>query len=484
MDTSARQQFDVVVIGSGPGGYKAAMAARQQGANVALVEKGLAGGTCLNQGCVPKESLIKLARLIDDVNSFQQQGINGGIKGDFAQAMQRKSAVVNSIRETLNPWLRQQRIRLFQGHACFINPTAISVENDQQTLILEAKKFIIATGSRPMQHPLLKTDGQHIFDSRQFMFNEISPGDSVLCVGGGAIGTELAYLFHQFDRKVCIVEQEERLLPKPCIPARASDSIARKFKKLGVQLRLQQQLSHYEQTSQGIEVHFSNGDHEHYDSILVAIGRQANTEGLGLDKAGVSTNSQGFIITNEFLQTSNSAVYAVGDVKTGPMTANAAFHDAKIAALNVVKGNQAVINYNRVPIVIDTVIPIASVGLTVERAEQAGFEAEVARINLAGSTKARINQDSDGYIEVVHDEETGQLLGGSIMGPQAGEMIHLLTAACQSSRGLWFFTDISYSHPSWNEELENAIGSCLSSFDSDDDKLFKPGIYANGFIFR
>ncbi len=471
-------EFDMIVLGSGPGGYKAAVIAAQQGAKVAIVEKGLPGGTCLNQGCIPKETLMRIAKLLEEAHAFNGRGLLGEIRGDFNSALEHKAGVIANIRATLTPWLRQLGIRFFQGEARFVDNKRLRLSDDSGDKELVANRIIIAAGGRPREHDVCKTDGRLIINSKQFMFDLEHLPRRVLCVGGGAIGTELGYLLHRFGAEVTILEKADRLLEKPCIPERASNTLERKFKKLGIHIRKQDNVVACDKFAEEVEVEFANGERQRFDMILVAIGRQPNSEALGLEAAGIAVDAEGFVRVNEFLETTCPGVYAVGDIKPGPMTANAAFHDAKVAVANALGGNRVAHNYNRVPIVIDSALPIASVGLTEERAEEAGFEADVARINLAGSTKARITHDSEGYIEVVHDEETGQLLGGSIVGPQAGEMIQLLTAACQSSRGLWFFTDISYSHPSWNEELENAIGGCVSSFSKPDEEIFRPGIYA------
>ncbi len=475
-------EYDLVVIGSGPAGYKAAVTARHLGARVAIIEKSLPGGTCLNQGCVPKATLIRIAKLLDEVEAFRGQGVNGHIHGDFQQAMQRKNNVIKSIRSGLSPWLRQLGIRIIHGQAVFLDGQTIEVrgvnEDTGQLCFVKARRFVIATGAQPKQHPHCLTDGQFILDSTQFMWNLDRCPDSILIIGGGAIGTELSYLLNRFGSQVTIAEQHDRLLAKPCIPQRASQALERRFRKLDITVKKNTSVIDSQLTDQGVQIGFNDGSRETYDKVLVAIGRQPNVEGLMPGNAGVTLNQDGFIQVNEFLQTQNPAIYAIGDVKPGPMTANAAFHDAKIAAGNAMCGNHSMYNYNRVPIVIDSALTIATVGLSEERAEDAGFEPEAARINLAGSTKARITQNGEGYIEVVHDEETGQLLGGCVVGSQAGEMIHMLTAACQSDRGLWFFTDISYSHPSWNEELENAIHGCVSTFSQSDLEIFKPGIYA------
>jgi dihydrolipoamide dehydrogenase len=275
-----------------------------------------------------------------------------------------------------------------------------------------------------------------------------------------------------------VVEQSDRLLNKPNIPERASAALERKFARLGIVVRKGVTVASREIDDTGVDVVLTDGCRERYALVLVAIGRRPVSEDLALAEIGVRINADGFIETNEFLETSVPGIYAVGDVKPGPMTANAALHDAKIAAANAVKGNLLPCNYYRVPIVIDSALEIAVVGLSEEQAESAGFEVDVARVNLGASAKARARHDVEGFIEAVHDEQTGQLLGGCVVGTEAGEQIHMLAAACQSDRGLWFFMDMNYSHPSWTEELENAIGPLTSALAKSGRELFLPGIYA------
>ena len=478
---TAVNSFDLVVIGCGPGGYKSAIIAAHMGAKVAIIEKFLPGGTCLNQGCVPKEALLRLAHLLGDVNSAKGHGLSGQVNADFVAALHHQREVVGNIRASLQPWFKQLKIQFFAGSARFEDVNNILIApNDaaQPAQRISGKKIIIATGATPRRDSVCTPDGDRVIDTRDFMFDLNRLPSSVLLVGGGAIGCELGYALHQFGAKVTLVDRGERLLDKGSIADRASQTLERKFAQLGIQVIMQTTVTSIEKTPEAVRVQFANGSVGEYDLILVAIGRVPHTDGLGLNEIGVNTDDDGFIETNEYLATSVPHIYAVGDVKHGPMTANAAFHDAKIATLNALLGDREPFNYNRVPIVVDTALPIAAVGLNEERAEQAGFEPDVARANLAGSTIARIHRGGEGYIEVVHDAETGQLLGGSIVGPQAGEMINMLTAACQSQRGLWFFTDMTYSHPSWNEELENAIARSVAAFNRSGEQIFRPGIYA------
>jgi len=472
-------EFDIVIIGSGPGGYKAAITAAQLGARVALVESIQQGGTCLNKGCIPKNTLLHLAKLIEDVNQLNGKGINGTISGDFPGALQYKEEVVNQIRENFPVWLRRLGVHQFSGHARFVTSHSIQITSDtDEDQTITGKHIIVATGSRERKHPGIITDGRRILNSYDFLTSLDQLPESILIIGGGTIGTEFGFLLHQYGSRVTIIEQSSRLLNKTNIPERASMMLERKFKRLGVEVRKNSNVLSAVADEKGVAVSFSVDEIQHFDYVLVAIGRKPNTTDMGLENTDIKLDDNGFIKTNQYLETSVNSIFAVGDVKAGPMTANAALHDGKVAATNAVGSGRVTSNYHIVPIVIDTALEIAAVGLTEEMAESAGFEPDVARGNFSASPKARGRQDTEGFIEVVHDEETGQMLGGCIVGSEAGEQIQMLTAACQSPRGLWLFTDINYSHPSWCEELEHAIYPYTSAFSESGKDIFQPGIYA------
>jgi dihydrolipoamide dehydrogenase len=478
------QTFDVIVIGSGPGGYKAALSAAQRGAKVALVEKSLPGGNCLNQGCIPKKTLLHLASLIEDIQHLQGRGLVGQVLGDFTAAMHHKNDVVTGIRNNFPIWLRRLGVHIFNGHARFVAPYEVEVAHTDPNGAhphhqhLSAKKIIIATGSAPRALADCPFDGNTVISSREFMFELDQLPESMLFVGGGTIGVELAYLMHQFGAKVRLIERADRLLPTARIPDHACASLERKFKRIGLDYRLNLSITHSTLDQGKAHITFSDGTQASFDKVLVAVGRDPVVSGLDLDKAGVAVNEHGFIATSEYLETNVPGIYAIGDVKAGPMTANAALHDAKVAAENAVDGNQITFNYFKVPMVIHSAMEIAAVGLTEEQAEAAGFTAEAARTSFGGSGKARAYHDTEGFVEVIHDAETGQLLGGCVVGPEAGEQIQMMTAACQSDRGLWFFKELSYSHPSWCEEFETAIEPCTTAFSKSEKEIFMPGIYA------
>lgn len=475
--------FDIVIIGSGPGGYKAALTAARLGAKVALVERGLPGGNCLNLGCIPKKTLLHLASLIEDVAHLNGRGLVGEIKGDFRAAMRHKDEVVSAIRDNFPVWLRRLGVTVIKGHARFTAANEILVQQvggegrEASEKRLAAPRIIIATGSEPKPLACCPTDGRVVLDTTQFMAMSDDRPRSMLFVGGGMANVELAYLMHQFGSRVLIVEQAETLLPKARIPERAISSLGRKFNRIGLAYRTGVTVSRCVVEDGMAHVTFSDGSEDRFEKVLVAIGRRPLSRELGLEEAGIRLTADGFIATSNYLETSVPGVYAIGDVKPGPMTANAALHDAKIAATNAVMGNQLTYNYFMVPTVLHSAIEIAAVGLTEEQAEAAGFEPEVARTTFGGSGKARAYHDTDGFIEVVHDAETGQLLGGCVVGPEAGEQIQMMTAACQSEQGLWFFKELSYSHPSWCEEFETAIEPCTTAFSRSAKEVFRPGIF-------
>lgn len=477
--------FDLIVIGSGPGGYKAALTAAHLGAKVALVEKALPGGTCLNQGCIPKKTLLHLATLIEDVNNLQDRGLVGRVHGDFHAAVAHKNAVVSGIRDNFAVWLRRLGVQVFAaearllgGQRVALRPGSHGAAHAEVPHTLQAGRIILAAGSAPRQLDTCPTDGERILNSRDFMLSLTQLPESVLCIGGGAVGVELGFLLHQFGSRVCIVEQRNRLLDRPRLPERASAMLERKFARVGIEVRKNARVSDYAVARDGINVNLSDGFSGTFEKILVAVGRQPQVDGLGLREAGVVVNAEGFVQVSEYLETSAAGIYAIGDMKPGPMTANAALHDAKVAAGNAINGNLMRANYHKVPLVIDSALEIAAVGLTEDLAEAAGFEPDVALASLGGSGKARARHDYEGFIEVVHDAETGQLLGGCIVGPEAGEQIHMLAAACQSARGLWFLRDMSYSHPSWCEELETAVDPYAAALTRSEKTIFTPGIFA------
>ena len=483
------QSYDMVVIGGGPGGYRTAIVAAYLGARVALVERARPGGTCLNQGCIPKKSLLHLASLLEDVAALKGRGLAGDVRGDLLAALEHKDRVVAGIRDNFPLWLRRLGIHYLAGDARLAGRGCVQVHlhefspsGTDRAQTLNAARIVLAPGSQALSLDAGGAGNGLMGTSQQFMEELQRVPRRVLCVGAGPIGVEFSYLFHQFGAEVHVVEREARILPRSTLSDRACQTLLRKLERIGIQVRRGVEALRFTPQGAEMQVAFSDGSRECYDYVLAGVGRRAATQGLGLAAAGVECDSQGFILTDACLQTSAPGIYAVGDAKRcpmpAPMTANSALHDAKVAASNAVEDKAVRVNYLKVPFVVHSALEIAQVGLTEAQAEAAGFEPEVARSTLAGCGKARACHDFEGYVEMVHDGETGQMLGGTIVGPEAGEQIHMLSAALQSTAGLWFFKDMSYSHPSWCEELETAVESHAAELARSANPLFKPGILA------
>jgi len=473
--------FDLVVIGGGPAGYKTATAAARLGASVALVERAHEGGTCLNEGCIPSYALLHPASLIEDVRALAGRGLEGDIATDFAAAVRHKDSVVRSIRDGIPPALKRLGVTLARGRARLVSERRVAVSSSEGgERQLEAPRVVIATGSRPRTLPGFALDGKVVVSSSEFYTRVARLPERVLIVGGGAIGVEASYVACQFGSRVTLVERAPRLLPGGRVPEHAAELLEERLERLGVEVRMK--LEPVSCRVEGGEAHvgFGDGTAGRYGLVLVAVGRTPATDGLALEAIGVRTTAEGQIRTDEYLETEAEGVYAIGDARAGPMTANAALYDAKVVMANAFGGERMRANYHKVPFVLRSAIEIATVGLSESQADAAGFTPRVARSGYLASGKARARHDYEGMIEVVHDAETGQLLGGCIVGPEAGEQIPLLGAACQSARGLWFLKDLSYSHPSWCEELETAIEPHTAQLARSVENLFRPGIHAAG----
>ncbi len=476
----AAPRYDLVVIGSGPAGFKAALGAAQRGAKVAVIEHRLPGGTCLNEGCIPSRALHYPAALVEDVVALAEHGIVGKIRGDFGAAAREKDKTVAGLRRGVPAALKRLGAVLIEARASFAGPGYVRLENGAGIPeLVEGEQFMIATGSRPRPLAGFQPDGKVVIGSHEFFCGLEALPRRVLCVGGGAIGVEAAYIARQFGAEVTLAERESRLLPTARVPEHVADLLQSRLERMGVEVITGSAPKSCRVLGTTAQVQFADGERE-FDLVLVAVGRVPNAEGLELQTIGARLDEHGAIRVDEYLATDATAVYAIGDVRGGLMTATAAMYDAKIAVQNAFTDERMRANYFKVPFAVTSAIEFASVGLTEQQAEAAGFAPRVARTSFGASGKARARHDYEGFIEVVHDRETGQLLGGCIVGPEAGEQIQLLGAACQSQRGLWLLKDLNYSHPSWSEEMETAIAPYIASLSGSIEGLYRPGIHAGG----
>ncbi|HUW97588.1 MAG TPA: NAD(P)/FAD-dependent oxidoreductase [Acidiferrobacter sp.] len=470
---------DVAVIGCGAGGYRAAITAAQSGALVVLIENERVGGSCLNYACVPKKALAHIATVLCQAQTFMGAGLKGQVSGDLPAAIAFKDKVVADLRRGLPMRLKQHAIEMIKGQARLLNPHQIHVDGPDGSRVIEARRIILATGAAPRALAEVPVDHEFIVDADSFIPSlSVAPAATVLCVGGGALGVEAAFLLQEFGSEATIVTRGPRLVDRPVVSDRAAALLERRLKEIGVVVRKGLSVRQARVVGAGVDVEFSDDSTARFDRVLVAVGREPRPDDLGLQALGLVCDARGFVVTNDYLETSVPGIFAIGDLKGGPMTAAAAMHDGRVAGENAACGNTRKRNYNQVPLVLDSVVPIAAVGLSEDMAEAAGFTPDVVYIPFGGSVKARAHNDSVGFIEIVYDEETGQMLGGCIAGAGADELVHLLVAACRSRRGLWSFTDLDYGHPSWGEDMGAALDPHLVKLLRSANTLFRPGIYA------
>ena len=472
--------YDVAVIGCGAGGYQAAVTAARCGARVVLIEREGAGGACLNRECVPKKALAHAASVLAQARALKGHGLTGAVSGDAGAMRAYEEALVADLRRGLPQRLKALSIDLVTGHARLMGPHAIRVTGAHGESRLEAHRVILAVGAQPRSLPACPVDGDRVVAADRLMALFGTEPRRLLCIGGGATGAEAAFLFREFGSEVTLAARGPRLLARSPVSERAARLLEQRLVASGVTVEKGVSVDATRVDAAGVTVRFNDGREGRFDRVLVAVGSMPRADDIGYRALGVQCDAEGFVATRETLETSVPGIYAVGDMKGGPMTAAAALHDGRIAGENAALGGHRRRNYHQVPMVIDSILPLAAVGLSEDMAERAGFAPEVVYIPYGGSVKARTQGAAPGFIEIVHDEETGQMLGGCIAGGSADELVHLVLAACRSPRGLWSLADLDYAHPSYGEELGAAVSAHLAGFMRSRPTVFRPGIYASG----
>ncbi|WP_297373805.1 NAD(P)/FAD-dependent oxidoreductase [Acidiferrobacter sp.] len=471
--------YDVAVVGCGAGGYQAAVTAAQCGARVVLIEREGAGGACLNRACVPKKAVAHVASTLALARGLLGRGLAGTVSGDLAAMMVHEQALVADLQRGLPQRLKALAIDLVAGHARLVSAHAIAVTGDRGATTLEARRVILATGARSRPLASCPIDHDRVVAADRLIPLLASEPRRLLCLGGGATGVEAAFLFHAFGAEVTLATRGDRLLARPMISERAARLLERKLSESGVTILKKTSVAATRVDEAGVTVTFQDGHEGRFDRVLVAVGSVPRPDEIGYRALGVQCDAEGFVATRETLETSVPGIYAVGDMKGGPMTAAAALHDGRIAGENAALDGHRRRNYHQVPMVIDSILPLAAVGLSEDLAERAGFAPEVVYIPFGVSVKARAQGAAPGFIEIVHDEETGQMLGGCVAGGGADELVHLVLAACRSRRGLWSLADLDYGHPTYGEELGAAVSAHLAGFMRSQPTVFRPGIYAS-----
>jgi dihydrolipoamide dehydrogenase len=458
----ANECFDLVIIGTGPGGYVAAIRAAQLGMKVAVVEKRATfGGTCLNVGCIPSKALLQSSHL------FEQAGHDLGVHGivlappklDFAQLMKRKSEVVDATTKGVAFLFRKNKITAFQGTGRIEKAGSVVVLGDDGAVkdTLSARNILIASGSEVIPLPGVTVDEKKIVSSTGALELDEVP-KHLIVVGAGIIGLELGSVWRRLGSEVTVVEFLDRITPG------VDDEITRQFQrsltKQGIKFKLGSKVTKAESTDSGVTLTVEpakGGAAEtlQADIVLVSIGRRPLVEGLGVDKVGVKLTERGRIAVDAHLQTSVPGIYAIGDVIDGPMLAHKASEDG-IACVETIAGQKGHVNWDLVPSVIYTQPEVAWVGKTEEQLKEAGVAYKIGKYPFTADPRSRANGATEGFVKVLADKATDKVLGVHIMGAEAGTMIAEAVMAMEFSASAEDIGRVCHAHPTVNEATKEA----------------------------
>jgi dihydrolipoamide dehydrogenase len=439
----APKRFDVAVIGSGPGGYPAAIKAAQNGKTVALIEAKEVGGTCLNRGCIPSKTLIASAEVLHKIQDAEDFGIVvGDVSFDYSKMVDRKDSVVGKIRKSLEGLIASNKITLFQGYGKFISPHAIKITG-KDNLEIFADTIIIATGSEPRNIAAFPFDYKKVHDSTSLLEMRSLP-KKLAIIGGGVIGCEFASLYATLGVEVTILEMMPRIIPMEA--ESVSTALAKAFKRKGIHIETSVVVEGIDTAGKGVEVKVAGGKGFKADMALVSVGRLLNTSNIGLDKAGVMVMDNGMIPVNDKMETNVPGIYAIGDIASKWWLAHVATHQGLVAANNAT-GHPMRMNYDAVPSVIFTTPEIATVGLSLEKALEKGYRATLGSFPFQALGKSQAALQTDGFAQIVLDKTTGQVLGAQVVGHEAATMIAEMAIVIANELTVECITETIHAHP-------------------------------------
>ena len=454
--TQETQQFDVCIIGSGPGGYPAAIKAAQSGASVAMIEKEWLGGVCLNKGCIPTKTLIANAEMLSRIQHAEEFGVSvGEVSFDFGKMAERKDRIVEQIRKSLGGLIKANKITLFRGTGEFISPHEVKVTGEDSAVI-HAESIVVATGSHSKEIPTFPFDHEKILSSDSVLKLTKLP-KRMLIIGGGVIGCEFASLYHELGVEITILEALPDIIPVEA--TNISHELRKAFEHRGITVKTNVVVEAIDTSGDGVKAMLVGEEPVVGDVVLVAVGRAPNTEGLGLEKAGVATDDRGAIPVNTRLETNVPGIYAIGDVTGAWWLAHVASHQGLVVAKNVTGGDSEM-HYNAVPSVIFTKPEIGSVGLTLEQAIEDGHAATLGSFPFQALGKSQAAFETEGFAQLVVDKKSGQILGAQVVGHEAATLVAEMGIAIANELTVECITDTIHAHPTIAEVwLEAALSA-------------------------
>jgi dihydrolipoamide dehydrogenase len=456
--------YDVVVIGGGPGGEPAAIRASQLGLRVASIERERLGGICTNWGCIPTKALLKNAELYQDfIDAPKEWGITyDNLKVDFNAIIKRSRGVVDRNVKGIEYLFKKNKIELITGNGALTSANTVEVTaKDGSKRSVSAARIIIATGARARMLPGLKPDGKRILSATEAMMMDHIPA-SMTIVGSGAIGIEFAYFYHTFGTKITIIEMMPNILPVE--DTEVSVELEKIYKKKGMTIYTNTKVSNVSVGKDGttVEIETADGKKEKIDAecTLVAIGVQANTENIGLEKLGIKM-TKGFIDVDEYMQSSVKGIYAVGDVAGPPWLAHVATAEGLVAAEHIAHGHADPVDYDNIPGCTYCQPQVASVGMTERAAKEKGMQIKIGKFPFTAVGKARAISHTDGFVKLIFDEKYGELLGAHIIGAEATEMLEELTIARSHGATSESILKTVHPHPTLSEAVMEAASVAM-----------------------
>ena len=445
--SGAVDEFDIVVIGGGPGGYVAAIRGAQKGGKVALVEKDRVGGTCLNRGCIPTKTLYYSAKHLITARHGERFGIKaeGGVTFDLAKAIARKDEVVEKLTGGVGQLLKANGVTVFDGTGYIEDPATVTVKGEAEAT-LKTKNIIIATGSEPALIPAFNIDGENVLTSTEAL-NLTELPESMLIIGAGVMGCEFASIYATFGTKITMVELMASLLPME--DKAVSRAVAKSFKGAGVDVHTGVSVESVTAGDGGVTTKLTDGTEIVTEKVLVSIGRAFNSTGIGLEEAGVELD-RGAVVVNSRMETNVKGIYAIGDVVGGMLLAHVASVEGGVAVNNALGGDEEM-DYSCVPSGIFTEPEVATVGLKEVEAKEKGIDVSIGRFPYQGSGKALAMGEEDGFIQVLADPETDRVLGASIVGAHATDLIGEVALAVNMGCKVHDITETIHAHPTLPE---------------------------------